>query len=125
MAIIDYLQEWSIPKRFENGVKVFYDKKNRDKISAVHPRRYQERFGEFMSKNVLMPAYENYKASAGYVETCERFIESLIARVRVYELQQAGVSMLSVAKSPGQYDLPEARVSSYNSALHLEMVDDM
>ena len=86
VAIIDYLQEWSIPKRFENKVKVFYDKKNRHKISAVHPMRYQDRFADFMTKNVLKPAYENYKTNSGYVETCERFIESLMTRLRVYEM---------------------------------------
>lgn len=86
VAIIDYLQEWSINKRFENKIKVFYDTKNRDRISAVHPKRYQERFCEFITRNVTKPAYENFKTNVGYVEACENFIESMIALLRVYEL---------------------------------------
>lgn len=98
IGIIDYLQEWSFPKQFENKVKVFYNKKNRNSISAVHPKRYQERFHEFLLDNVTKPAYENFKTNVGYMETCENFVESMIVQLRLHELNSAGITMHSVLR---------------------------
>ena len=96
VGIIDYLQEWSVPKRFENKVKVFYDRKNRHKISAIHPQKYQERFASFLMSDVVKPGYECFKAEGSYVQTCEAFIESGIAKLRIYELANAGIPMHSI-----------------------------
>ena len=54
ISIIDFLQDWSLSKRMERRIKG-----NNDKISAVPPILYQERFNDFVSQNVLRPANES------------------------------------------------------------------
>lgn len=103
-------------------MKVFYNKKNRHSISAVHPKKYQERFYDFMLSNMTKPAYENFKTNTGYVETCEQFIESLIARLRIYELNMAGMNLHSCVMKSNQ--LPGIMSDSIRDDLIVEMIDD-
>lgn len=47
-ADYDYAQEYNVGKRIEHSYKSIFN--NRNSISAVDPKRYSQRFQEFMQK---------------------------------------------------------------------------
>ena len=53
MAIIDYLQQWNFEKVGEAFLKRTFKSRPRDKISAVPPDLYQQRFNRFVDSTVL------------------------------------------------------------------------
>lgn len=53
-GIIDYLQEWNINKKVEALYKHHFKRKNKDKISAIPPEPYQQRFCQFIEDNILV-----------------------------------------------------------------------
>ena len=44
LAIIDYLQTWTMNKKVERFSKVVFLNKNGDQLSAIEPNRYAARF---------------------------------------------------------------------------------
>jgi len=55
LGIIDYLQEWDSSKKFEKFLKVVILGRDGDKISAVEPERYRERFNHEIVNRILSP----------------------------------------------------------------------
>ena len=54
LAIIDYLQEFDLPKKAENFIKIWLYYREEYKISAVNPVMYMKRFFKFMKENVII-----------------------------------------------------------------------
>jgi hypothetical protein len=48
IAIIDFLQDWSLTKRLESAWKI-----SKGNISAVEPNWYQKRFEKFMINDIF------------------------------------------------------------------------
>ena len=44
LGVIDYLQNWDITKRTENCFKTKFLRRDKNAVSAVHPKLYQTRF---------------------------------------------------------------------------------
>ena len=55
LAIIDFLQEWNFNKKGERCLKTVCLGKDPDKLSAIEPGRYSERFTTFMEHEVFQP----------------------------------------------------------------------
>ena len=53
IGLIDYLQDFNLDKRLENTLKQRFLGKG-DGISAVHPRKYADRFVRFMRDHVII-----------------------------------------------------------------------
>jgi hypothetical protein len=58
LGIIDYLQEWDIHKKTERMSKMLLNSHIRDTMSAVKSKKYQKRFVDFVSKNVVKRPYD-------------------------------------------------------------------
>ena len=53
IAIIDYLQEWTVEKRLERLTKTLILKADGAALSAIEPGEYARRFKDFMERNLL------------------------------------------------------------------------
>ena len=54
IAIIDYLTEFNLTKKFESLYKVNIKNNKAEHVSAVNPNLYASRFVNFMSKEVIV-----------------------------------------------------------------------
>lgn len=69
ISIIDYLQNWTYKKRAENFLKSTFMNKDSQRLSAVEPIWYQERFMEFMVKQVCTVAESLRISRPDYIKT--------------------------------------------------------
>ena len=53
ISIIDYLQEWNLSKKSERLAKTLLMNKDGDKLSAIEPNAYADRFRNFMNSYVF------------------------------------------------------------------------
>lgn len=53
ISIIDYLQEWNLNKKGERFIKTIIQGKNPDRLSAIEPERYAQRFRNFVQDFVF------------------------------------------------------------------------
>jgi hypothetical protein len=77
IGIIDYLQDWSFPKKMEKLFKSLMWKGSSSGLSAVPPNIYQMRFQEFVISQVLKPALETSQDGTTYKEFKQKFINQL------------------------------------------------
>ena len=54
ISIIDYLTDFNFSKKFEHFFKVYVKRKDKLNISAVNPKRYSERFINFINREVII-----------------------------------------------------------------------
>ena len=52
-SIIDYLQTWNLNKKLERFSKTVFLNKDGQKLSAIEPNRYAQRFVNFMEDNLF------------------------------------------------------------------------
>ena len=53
ISIIDYLQEWNLSKKSERAWKTLIQRKDPQRISAIEPDAYAQRFRSFMESYVF------------------------------------------------------------------------
>lgn len=44
LGIVDFLQNWTVPKKFERLFKTYVQRKDPDGLSVMHPLQYKLRF---------------------------------------------------------------------------------